>query len=98
MNLGKDVSELKKERDLFDRTIAVQEEIGGRRPRGGKTSETASTTQTSGKRRRGLSAAGRRRIFEAMKKRWAEQSAKLTPVRKPAKAAQTYAPNVVFHR
>jgi len=87
MNIGQIVSELKKERDDLNRAIAALEGIGGRRPQTGKISEKGSTAQTSRKRRRGLSAAGRRRISEAMKKRWAERRAKVTPVRKSAKAA-----------
>ena len=87
MNLGQIVSELKKERDDLNRAIAALEGIGGGRSPKGKISEKASTAQTSTKRRRGLSAAGRRRISEAMKKRWAERRSKVTPLRKSAKAA-----------
>jgi len=87
MNLGQIVSELKKERDDLNRAIAALEGIGGGRSPKGKISEKASTAQTSTKRRRGLSAAGRRRISEAMKKRWAERKSKVTPLRKSAKAA-----------
>ena len=85
--LGQIVSELKKERDDLNRAIAALEGIGGRRSQKAKISEKASTAQTSRKRRRGLSAAGRRRISEAMKKRWAERRAKVTPLRKSTKAA-----------
>jgi hypothetical protein len=84
MNLGQIVSELKKERDQLDRAISALEGIGGRK---GKISQKASTAKTSSKRRAGLSAAGRRRISEAMKKRWAERRTKFTPGRKSAKAA-----------
>jgi hypothetical protein len=87
MNIGQIVSELKKERDDLNRAIAALEGIGGRRSQKAKISEKASTAQTSRKRRRGLSAAGRRRISEAMKKRWAERRAKVTPLRKSTKAA-----------
>jgi len=87
MNIGQIVSELKKERDDLNRAIAALEGIGGRRPQVAKISKKASTAKPSRKRRRGLSAAGRRRISEAMKKRWAERRAKVTPVRKPTKAA-----------
>ena len=87
MNLGQIVSELKRERDDLNRAIAALEGIGGRRSQNGKISEKASTAQTSRKRRRGLSAEGRRRISEAMKKRWAERRLKVTPLRKSAKAA-----------
>ena len=87
MNLGQIVSELKKERDDLNRAIAALEGIGGRRSQKRKISEKASTAQTSTKGRRGLSAASRRRISEAMKKRWAERRSKVTPLRKSAKAA-----------
>jgi hypothetical protein len=87
MNLGQIVSELKKERDGLNRAIAALEGIGGRRSQKSKISEKASTAQTSRKLRRGLSSAGRRRISEAMKKRWAERRSKVTPLRKSAKAA-----------
>ena len=71
----------------INRAIAALEGIGGRRSQNGKISEKAPTAQISTKRRRGLSAAGRRRISEAMKKRWAERRSKVTPLRKSAKAA-----------
>ena len=87
MNLGQIVSELKKERDDLNRAIAALEGIGGRRSQKRKISEKAPTAQPSAKRRRGLSAAGRRRISDAMKKRLAERRPKITPLRKSAKAA-----------
>lgn len=87
MNLGQIVSELKKERDDLNRAIAALEGIGGKRSQVDKISKKASPAKPLGKRRRGLSAAGRKRISEAMKKRWAVRRAKVTLVRKPAKAA-----------
>lgn len=87
MNLGQIVSELKKERDNLNRAIAALEGIGGRQPQLRKISAKASTAKTSTKGHRGISAAGRKRISEAMKKRWQERRAKVTPVRKPSKAA-----------
>jgi hypothetical protein len=87
MNIGQIVSELKKERDDLNRAIAALEGIGGRRPQKVKISKKAPTANTSKKRRGDLSAAGRRRISEAMKKRWAERRAKITPLRKSTKAA-----------
>jgi hypothetical protein len=86
MKLGQVLSDLKRERDLLDRAIAALEQMEGSTPQAGQSYKPSSTNQTSGKRR-GLSAAGRRRISEAMKKRWAERRAKLMPVRKSAKAA-----------
>jgi hypothetical protein len=87
MNLGRIVSELKKERDDLNRAIAALEGIGGRQPQVRKISEKASTAKISKRGRKGISAAGRKRISEAMKKRWQERRAKVTPVRKPSKAA-----------
>jgi hypothetical protein len=87
MNLGQIVSELKKERDDLNRAIAALEGIGGEQPEGRKLSGNPSIAKTFKKRRSGISAAGRKRISEAMKKRWQERRAKVTPVRKPSKAA-----------
>ena len=87
MNLGQIVSELKKERDDLNRAIAALEGIGGKRSQAAKASEKGSLAKPLGKRRGGLSAAGRKRISDAMKKRWAARRAKVTLVRKPAKAA-----------
>ena len=87
MNIEKVVSELKKERDDLNRAIAALEAIGGQRSQKAESSEKASTAQTPKKDRKGLSAAGRRRISEAMKKRWAERRGKVMPLRKSTKAA-----------
>jgi hypothetical protein len=87
MNLGQIVSELKKERDDLSRAIAALEGIGGKQPLVSKISGKASTVKTSKKRHGGISAAGRKRLSEAMKKRWQERRAKVTPVRKSSKAA-----------
>lgn len=89
MDLGKILSELKKERDDLNRAIAALEGIEGTDSRARKTSKKTSNASAKSvtKRRKGLSAAGRKRISEAMKKRWQERRAKVTTVRKPAKAA-----------
>ena len=87
MNVGQIVSELKKERDNLDRAIAALEGIGGKQPQVNKVSGKPSTAKISKKGRSGISAAGRKRLSEAMKKRWQERRAKVTPVRKPSKAA-----------
>jgi hypothetical protein len=89
MDLGKILSELRKERDGLNRAIAALEGITGPLRRTSKTSGKASiaSTKTATKRRKGISAAGRKRISEAMKKRWQERRAKVTAVRRPAKAA-----------
>ena len=87
MNLEQIVSELKKERDDLNRAIAALEGIGKKQPQVNKISRKPSTAKIDRKGRRGISAAGRKRISEAMKKRWQERRAKVTPVRKPSKAA-----------
>jgi len=87
MNLGQIVSELKRERDNLSRAIAALEGIGGKRSQASKIFGKPSTAKFSRKGRSGISAAGRKRISEAMKKRWQERRAKVTPVRKPSKAA-----------
>jgi hypothetical protein len=86
MNLGQIVSELKRERDDLNRAIAALEGIGGNKRQVSKISGKPSTAKISKKRRGSISAAGRKRISEAMKKRWQERRAKITPVRKPSKA------------
>jgi hypothetical protein len=87
MNLGQIVSELKRERDDLNRAIVALEGIGGNQRQVSKISGKPSTAKISKKGRSGISAAGRKRISEAMKKRWQERRAKVTPVRKPSKAA-----------
>jgi hypothetical protein len=87
MNLDQIVSQLKKERDDLDRAVAALEGIRGKRPQSQKVHLKSETVQGPTKVRKGLSAAVRRRISLAMKKRWAEKRAKLVPVRKNAKAA-----------
>ena len=71
MDLQRIVSELKKERNRIDRAIAALEGTGTAVGRAGKT---ARTFRASGKpRKRRLSAEARKRISEAMKKRWAHR-------------------------
>jgi hypothetical protein len=72
---------------FFVRAIAALEGIGGKQPRAGRISGKPSTAKTSKKRHGGINAAGRKRLSEAMKKRWQERRAELTPVRKSSKAA-----------
>ncbi len=75
MNLQQIVNELRNERDRIDRAISSLQ-VGlsdGRRRRG----RPAKLTKPAG----GITAAGRKRLSEAMKRRWAERR------RKGAKAA-----------
>ncbi len=62
VDIGGVLSELKSERDRLSRAIAALEGIGAAAPR----------PKAGGTRKRGkITAAGRKRISEAMKKRWA---------------------------
>ena len=65
MNLDKILSALRQERDRLDQAIAALEGSAGKR---------------TGRRHHGITAAGRKRLSQMMKKRWAER-------RKRAKAA-----------
>jgi hypothetical protein len=71
------ISKLQQARALLAGTTASAARPGRGRPKGGKN--TASAASTTIPRKRKLSPEGRKRIADAMKKRWAErrkQSAK----------------------
>ncbi len=65
MDIGKILAELRSERERIDAAIRALEAVGAGKGR--------ISRQRNGRRRRHLSAEGRRRISEAMKKRWAER-------------------------
>jgi hypothetical protein len=69
LDLESIVSELKTERDRIARAIAALEKdsMGGRRNSAGRSSASAKTPT----RGRGLTPAGRKRLSDAMKRRWA---------------------------
>lgn len=74
MDIDRMVADLKKERDRLDRAVAALEGIGSAGPgrkRGRKRGPGAPK-----KRRGGLTAAGRKRLSDMMKKRWAERRKK----------------------
>ncbi|HEY6301096.1 MAG TPA: hypothetical protein VIW95_15765 [Candidatus Binatus sp.] len=77
MEIDKIVADLKKERDRLVKAIAALVGVGstttGKR-RGRKPGRKATTTTR--KRRGGISKAGRKRLSELMKKRWAERRKK----------------------
>ena len=73
MDLDRIVSELKSERDRISRAISLLENESTKIVR--KTA-APSTMAASKKRRGGLTPAGRRRLSEAMKKRWADRKKK----------------------
>ena len=70
MDLEKIISDLKSERDRIGRAIDAL--VDAARSAFGVSARKASRSQ---RRRGGLTAAGRRRLSEAMKKRWAERRA-----------------------
>ena len=74
MNITDIVAELRKERTRLDSAIAALEGIGGPARRGRKPG--VSYGPTVKKRTGGITAAGRKRLSEMMKKRWAERRRK----------------------
>jgi hypothetical protein len=73
LDLARIVSELKSERDRISRAIALLENESTRTTR---RVATPIKMAPSKKRRRGLTPAGRKRLSEAMKKRWADRKKK----------------------
>jgi hypothetical protein len=77
LEIDKIVADLKKERDRLVKAISALVGVGstttGKR-RGRKPGRKAATTTR--KRRGGISKAGRKRLSELMKKRWAERRKK----------------------
>ena len=73
MDLARIVSELKSERDRISRAIALLENESTRTNR---RIAMPIKTAPSKKRSRGLTPAGRKRLSEAMKKRWADRKKK----------------------
>jgi hypothetical protein len=79
MDLNRILSDLKAERDRLDRAIAALEGSAGGATRAGATGRRRGRPAGSGNGRRGrrgprvMSADARRRISEAMRKRWAER-------------------------
>lgn len=78
LDVAKIVADLKSKRDQIDRAIEALEGSGPRH-RAVKMSASASSTMlsaTPGRKRGRLTAAGRKRLSEAMKRRWAERRKK----------------------
>ena len=74
MDINRILSDLKSERDRLDRAIAALE--GGRGATGRATRGPGRPAANGRRRRRHMSAEARRRISEAMRKRWAERRKK----------------------
>ena len=75
MDLARIVSELKSERDRISRAIVLLENEATRTTRRIATPIKMAPTK---KRIRGLTLAGRKRLSEAMKKRWADRKKKIS--------------------
>lgn len=75
MDLARIVSELKSERDRISRAIALLENETTRTTRRVPTPIKMAPYK---KRSRGLTPAGRKRLSEAMKKRWADRKKKIS--------------------
>jgi hypothetical protein len=73
LDLERIVSELKSERDRISRAIALLENESTRTTR---RIAMPIKTAPSKKRSRGITPAGRKRLSEAMKKRWADRKKK----------------------
>lgn len=69
MDIDRIVGELEQERDRIDRAIAYLKGTGN-------GTKAAGNGRSAPRRGRGMSAAGRKRISEMMKKRWAERRKK----------------------
>src|SRR5664279_6372904 len=82
------LSELKRERNRMDQAISALEVLASpSSPRRGRPPKAKPSPPASGKKRRGMNAAARRRISEAMKKRWATWHGKSAPQRTPMSPA-----------
>ena len=73
MDLDRILAELEEERDRVSLAIALLEEVNS--PRVARQTAPLSATKSKA-RRRGPTPAGRRRLSELMKKRWAERRKK----------------------
>jgi hypothetical protein len=67
------ILKLQQARSLLSGTAAPAVRTGRGRPKGSKNGGTATAAASLGTRKRKLSPEGRKRIAEAMKKRWAER-------------------------
>jgi hypothetical protein len=81
LDLQKIVADLKEEMERIGTAIGLLEQSGvvkkrrGRKP-GSTNSVTAATAPSTKAKRRGLTPAGRKRLSELMKKRWADRRKK----------------------
>jgi len=72
LDIDRIVSELKKERDRIARAIAALEAVGSQ----GAARKSSGPRQVARRKRGGITPEGRKRLSEAMKRRWAERRRK----------------------
>ena len=88
MDVQQILTDLNRERNRLEQAIAALEGLGSQtaarrgRPPGAKPAKPARTRKSGG-----ITTAGRRRLSEMMKQRWAERKKKAAPKRKPMSAA-----------
>ena len=90
MNLQVIISDLKRERDRLNRAIAALDESAGNHLAGAarhRPSAAKTAAAGRGSRRSRLTPAGRKRLSELMKKRWAERRRKAGNGRKAVRKA-----------
>ncbi|HVN28009.1 MAG TPA: hypothetical protein VMT64_05955 [Candidatus Binataceae bacterium] len=77
LDVQKIVAELRNEMERIGRAIGLLEQSGAEKPRRGrKPGSIASAAPVGRPRQKGLTPAGRKRLSELMKKRWAERRKK----------------------
>src|SRR5271157_2434178 len=84
MDIQNLVSDLRSERARLDRAIAALESLSQPARRRGRPPKARQATPASSRKRGGITPAGRRRLAEMMRKRWATWKGKSAP-----KAAKT---------
>jgi hypothetical protein len=77
MDTSKIISDLKSERDRIDEAITAIEALEGTVPAAPGAATPATKAAPKPPQRRGLTSAGRKRLSEMMKKRWAERRGKV---------------------
>ncbi len=77
MDIRQILNSLRSERDRINKAIAALEGLDGAFPTAGRTNTSATAKKGFRKKKGGLTAAGRRRLSENMKRRWAERRKKV---------------------